>query len=222
MVRIIRWKYREKNSTGFAPDVMKIAHKYNLWSYIQTFWRMVPFQLKCNGKEWFLRQLIAMKKIYVHAVLRCKISFDIRENFWKWILDNIPMDFCGYFSQLDDDGFLNINKTVIMVFGEEKNRSNIASERIWLLGDAPLKESNIWKNLGKLWHVDPDSAEIVRVTVNKGFDAISKLAKLGCRTGGLNPKIAARLWETIRGGSRGDQSDHATKVKIGQKIGKLK
>ena len=25
-----------------------------------------------------------------------------------------------------------------------------------------------------------------------------------------------------RGGSRGDQSDHATKVKIGQKIGKLK
>ena len=78
-----------------------------------------------------------------------------------------------------------------MVFGEEKNRSNIASERIWLLGDAPLKESSIWKNLGKLWHVDPDSAEIVRVTVNKGFDAISKLAKLGCRAGGLNPKIAA-------------------------------
>ena len=27
---------------------------------------------------------------------------------------------------------------------------------------------------------------------------------------------------TVRGGSRGDQSDHATKVKIGQKIGKLK
>ena len=44
---------------------------------------------------------------------------------------------------------LNMNKTVIMVFGEEKNRSNIASERIWLLGDAPLKESSIWKNLGK-------------------------------------------------------------------------
>ena len=92
---------------------------------------------------------------------------------------------------------LNMNKTVIMVFGEEKNRSNIASERIWLLGDAPLKESNIWKNLGKLWHVDPDSAEIVRVKVNKDFDAISKLAKLGCRVGGLNPKIAARLWETL-------------------------
>ena len=27
--------------------------------------------------------------------------------------------------------------------------------------------------------------------------------------------------EIIRGGSRGDQSDHATKVKIGHKIGKL-
>ena len=26
----------------------------------------------------------------------------------------------------------------------------------------------------------------------------------------------------FKGGSRGDQSDHATKVKIGQKIGKLK
>ena len=66
-----------------------------------------------------------------------------------------------------------------------------------VIGRCSLKESSIWKNLGKLWHVDSDSAEIVRVTVNKGFDAISKLAKLGCRAGGLNPKIAARLWETI-------------------------
>ena len=79
-----------------------------------------------------------------------------------------------------------------MVFGEEKNRSSIASERILLLGDAPLTESSIWKNLGKLWHVDLDSTEIVCVTVNKGFDAISKLAKLDCRAGGLNKKIAKR------------------------------
>ena len=54
------------------------------------------------------------------------------------------------------------------------------------MDDAPLKESSTWKNLGKLWHADPDSAEIVRVTVNKGFDSISKLAK-----------IAAQFWETI-------------------------
>ncbi len=26
---------------------------------------------------------------------------------------------------------------------------------------------------------------------------------------------------TVRGGSRGDQSDHATKVKIGKKVGEL-
>jgi hypothetical protein len=33
--------------------------------------------------------------------------------------------------------------------------------------------------------------------VSKGFDVISKLAKLGCKAGGLNPKIAAHLWETV-------------------------
>ena len=44
---------------------------------------------------------------------------------------------------------LNINKSVIMVFGE-KIKSSIGSERTWLLGDSPLRESDTWKNLGKL------------------------------------------------------------------------
>ena len=186
MVRIIRWKYRKKISTGFVPDVMKIAHKYNLWSYIQTFledgtfptkmqWKSVVFKAINSNEEDIWREKIASKydmdrylrvhntlsascwylllqryptiNIFVttvlrllcnsftvnglrfnsrvvayechdcgtilgnplvHAVLRCKISFDIRENFWKWILDNMPMDFCGYLSQLDDDGFLDV------------------------------------------------------------------------------------------------------------------
>ncbi|CAB4019989.1 Hypothetical predicted protein [Paramuricea clavata] len=82
---------------------------------------------------------------------------------------------------------LNINKTVIMVFGE-KIISSIGSERTWLLGDSPLRESDTWKNLGKLWHADPDFTEVVRATMNKGFDVISKLSKLGCKAGGLNPK----------------------------------
>jgi hypothetical protein len=51
MVRIIRWKYRKKNSTGFVADVMRIVRKHNLWSYIKLFWRMVLFQQKCIGRE---------------------------------------------------------------------------------------------------------------------------------------------------------------------------
>ena len=29
-------------------------------------------------------------------------SHELRENFWRWILDSMPLDFCGYISQLDD------------------------------------------------------------------------------------------------------------------------
>jgi hypothetical protein len=42
-----------------------------------------------------------------------------------------------------------------MVIGG-KIKSSIGSERTWLLGDSPLRESDTWKNLGKLWHADPD------------------------------------------------------------------
>ena len=33
--------------------------------------------------------------------------------------------------------------------------------------------------------------------MNKGFDVISKLAKLGCKAGEVNPKLAAHLWKTV-------------------------
>ena len=39
---------------------------------------------------------------------------------------------------------------------------------------------------------------------------------------GVSNKLNTKIKNIFRGGSRGDQSDHATKVKIGQKIGKLK
>ena len=34
MIRIVRWKYRRKTSTGFVAVVTKIALKHNLWSHI--------------------------------------------------------------------------------------------------------------------------------------------------------------------------------------------
>ena len=34
MIRIVRWKYRRKTSTGFVAVIMKIALKHNLWLHI--------------------------------------------------------------------------------------------------------------------------------------------------------------------------------------------
>lgn len=90
---------------------------------------------------------------------------------------------------------LNIKKTVILVFGEKIK--NILPNRDWLLGDVPLKEKKIWKNLGKIWHVDPTSAEPVESALRKGFEIITALARIGCRPGALNPKVSAKLWKSI-------------------------
>lgn len=89
----------------------------------------------------------------------------------------------------------NIKKTVILVFGEKT--VNSASARIWSLGDVLLNEKEVWKNLGKIWHIDSNCKEPVQESIHKGFEVISRLASIGCRSGGLNPKVSARLWKVI-------------------------
>ena len=69
--------------------------------------------------------------------------------------------------------------------------------RDWILGDVPVKEAKIWKNLGKIWHVDPTSSEPVQNAMKEGFEIIALLARIGCRPGALNPKISAQLWKSI-------------------------
>ena len=51
---------------------------------------------------------IVGKELVAHAVLGCNASCQSRENFRVWTFDNMPMDFCGHISQLDDDDILDI------------------------------------------------------------------------------------------------------------------
>lgn len=90
---------------------------------------------------------------------------------------------------------LNIKKTIILVFGEKIKKT--LPTRDWILGDVEVKESKIWKNLGKIWHVDPTSPEPVQSAIRKGFEIVASLAKIGCRPGALNPKTSAQLWKSV-------------------------
>ena len=71
-MRIIRWKYRKKISTGFVADVMRIVRKHNLWSYIQAFledgtsptkvhWKRVIVKAINNTEKDMWREKIASK-----------------------------------------------------------------------------------------------------------------------------------------------------------------
>ena len=52
---------------------------------------------------------VTHRDLVAHAVLRCNASHELRENFWGWLLDNMPLDFCGY-------DILANNKSFLMLF----------------------------------------------------------------------------------------------------------
>ena len=68
---------------------------------------------------------------------------------------------------------------------------------MWKLGNVSLQETEVWKNLGKVWHSDINCKLSVQNFVQKGFEAISRMARLDCRSSALNPKNFAQLWKSI-------------------------
>ena len=82
-----------------------------------------------------------------------------------------------------------IEKAVILVLGD---RSRSATPAV-----VYLQETEVWKNLGKVWHSDINGKSSVQNSVQKGFEAISRMARLDCRSSALNPKNFAQLWKSI-------------------------
>ena len=89
-------------------------------TFVMTVIRLLCNSFSVNGTRFNSRVVvyecydcgITRGDPVAHAVLRCNTSHELRENFWRWILDNMPLDFCGYISQLDDEEFLDV------VFGQ--------------------------------------------------------------------------------------------------------
>lgn len=92
----------------------------------------------------------------------------------------------------------NQTKTVTMVFGEKTvdSQRNV-NRRVWLLGDIQLREKDVWKNLGKIWHVKATDMEPIEDAVKKGYAAGVELAGVGCRSGGINPITSSKLWKRV-------------------------
>lgn len=92
----------------------------------------------------------------------------------------------------------NQSKTVTMVFGEKISEKHINVEkRTWFLGDYQLEEKDVWKNLGKIWHVKASDMEPIREAVKKGYAAGVELASVGCKSNGINPITASKLWKRV-------------------------
>ena len=89
----------------------------------------------------------------------------------------------------------NIEKTVILTFGDRSQSATPA--RMWKFGSVSLQKTEVWKNLGKVWHSDINYKLSVQNSVQKGFEAISRMARLCYRSSALNSKISAQLWKSI-------------------------
>lgn len=90
----------------------------------------------------------------------------------------------------------NVKKTVTLVFGERTSKSPVPI-RNWFLENISIEEKKTWKNLGMIWNADSNSQDIVDLAISKGFEAIALLASVGCRHGGLNPRVSVKLWKSV-------------------------
>ena len=92
----------------------------------------------------------------------------------------------------------NQTKTVTIVFGEKTadRQINVASRK-WFLGDLQLSEKDVWKNLGKIWHVKVNDMKLIESADKDGYATGVKLASLGCRSGGINPYTASKLRKRV-------------------------
>ena len=83
-----------------------------------------------------------------------------------------------------------------MVFGEKVRRIP-TPERNWVLGSLPIKEVLTWKNLGIIWNANNKFDSTIDIVLKKGYAVIDIMVAMGCRHGGLNSKVATKLWRSI-------------------------
>ena len=85
-----------------------------------------------------------------------------------------------------------------MVFGDKTadREINVASRK-WFLGNLQLGEKDVWKNLGKIWHVRANDMKPIESAVKDGYAAGVERISLGCRSGGINPITASKLWKRV-------------------------
>jgi len=88
----------------------------------------------------------------------------------------------------------NDRKTVVLTFGED---NRLSYNREWSIGGKRITEKSVWHNLGKNWHTDVDSLVPVMEAAKSGQTAGISLANIGCRSNGMNPLIATKLWKRI-------------------------
>ena len=72
MMRILRWKYKPKEVTGFIPAVMKIAWKHGLWNYIEEFLEHGTFPSKCLWKRSIITAIHASEERFWREKLMSK------------------------------------------------------------------------------------------------------------------------------------------------------
>ena len=63
-----------------------------------------------------------------------------------------------------------MKKTVTLLFDGKK--VNAVSARIWSLGNVPLEEKEVLKNLGEIWLINRDCKQPPEKSIKKGFKAI--------------------------------------------------
>ena len=74
----------------------------------------------------------------------------------------------------------NQSKTVTMVLGEKiPDRLRNMELRNWCFGDRKLTEKDVWKNLGKIWHVRHHDVTPIENAVKVGYAAGVELASVG-------------------------------------------
>ena len=87
-----------------------------------------------------------------------------------------------------------------MVIGEKTaDRLKNIESRNWYLGNFKLTEKDVWKNLGKIWHVRVNDMKPIEMWLRtkEGYAAGVELASVGCRSGGINPVTASKLWKRV-------------------------
>ena len=83
-----------------------------------------------------------------------------------------------------------------MVFGEKSADllENIESQN-WYLGNFKLAEKDVWKNLGKIWHVRANDMKPIENAVKEGYVAGMEIASVGCISGGISKQTSKQIME---------------------------
>ena len=102
MIRIVRWTYRRKTSTGFVADIMKMALKHNLWSHIENLLGDGTFPTNAQRKRVVLKTIQATEENTGRENLTSKgmdrylrVHEELKISCWYRLLQRYP--FIGAF-----------------------------------------------------------------------------------------------------------------------------